>query len=165
MSDMFIKIGDIKGEAMDKTHRDEIDILNWNWGLAQTGSGHMGGGGGAGKVSVQDLSFVKLLDASSPDLMRLCCTGEAIPEATLTVRKAGGTAVEYMVIKFHHLLIANISTSGDMHSETISENVTINFKKFEVAYQPQDEKGAKKGAELTMTWNIEANVADLSASP
>ena len=165
MSDMFIKIGDIKGESMDQTHRDEIDILSWSWGMAQTGSGHMGGGGGAGKVSVQDLTFTKVIDASSPDLMRLCCTGEAIPEATLTVRKAGGTAIEYVVIKLHHLLVSNISTSGSMGEETLHEQVTLNFKKFEIAYQPQDEKGKKKGAELTMTWNIEANVADLAATP
>jgi type VI protein secretion system component Hcp len=32
--DIFIKIGDIKGESMDKAHKDEIDVLNWSWGMA-----------------------------------------------------------------------------------------------------------------------------------
>ena len=28
--DIFIKIGDIKGESHDKGHKDEIDVLNWS---------------------------------------------------------------------------------------------------------------------------------------
>jgi len=28
--DMFIKIGDIKGESQDSTHKDEIDVLSWS---------------------------------------------------------------------------------------------------------------------------------------
>jgi hypothetical protein len=27
--DMFIKIGDLKGEAQDQKHKDEIDVLSW----------------------------------------------------------------------------------------------------------------------------------------
>jgi type VI secretion system secreted protein Hcp len=55
--DMFIEIGDIKGEAKDKTHKDKIDVLAWSWGVSNSGSTHQGGGGGSGKVNVQDLSF------------------------------------------------------------------------------------------------------------
>ena len=32
--DIFIKIGDIKGESQDKAHKDEIDVLNWSAGAA-----------------------------------------------------------------------------------------------------------------------------------
>jgi type VI secretion system secreted protein Hcp len=46
-SDMFIKIGSIKGESKDSVHEDEIDILSWDWGMSQSGSMHVGGGGGA----------------------------------------------------------------------------------------------------------------------
>jgi len=48
--DMFLKLGDIKGESQDLAHRDEIDITNWGWGLSQTGSMHSGTGGGSGKA-------------------------------------------------------------------------------------------------------------------
>jgi len=27
--DMFIKIGDVKGESQDDKHKDEIDVLAW----------------------------------------------------------------------------------------------------------------------------------------
>ena len=44
--DMFLDIkGEIKGESQDKTHKDEIDVLAWSWGMSQSGSFHVGGGG------------------------------------------------------------------------------------------------------------------------
>jgi len=88
--DMFIKIGDIKGEAKDAKHKAEIDVLAYSWGMSNSGTTHMGGGGGSGKVSVQDLSFTKYVDAASSALMGHCASGKHIPEATLVVRKAGG---------------------------------------------------------------------------
>jgi type VI secretion system secreted protein Hcp len=44
--DMFIKIGDLKGESQDQKHKDEIDLLSWSWGISNNGSAHTGGGSG-----------------------------------------------------------------------------------------------------------------------
>jgi len=30
--DFFLKIDGIKGESMDSTHKDEIDLQSWSWG-------------------------------------------------------------------------------------------------------------------------------------
>jgi len=86
--DMFIKIWALKGESRDKTHKEEIDVLAWSWGLSNSGSAHVGGGAGAGKCNVQDLSFTKYIDKTSPDLMLACCNGKHFDKATLVVRKA-----------------------------------------------------------------------------
>ena len=52
-SDIFAKIGDIKGESRDAKHKDEIEVLSWSWGVTQTGSVTRGAGGGAvGGVSL-----------------------------------------------------------------------------------------------------------------
>ena len=46
--DMFLKIaGEIAGEAQDSAHKGEIDVLAWSWGLSNSGSFHVGGGGGS----------------------------------------------------------------------------------------------------------------------
>src|SRR5215472_8307072 len=96
--DMFIKIGVIKGESKDDTHKDEIDVLAWSWGESNSGTTHQGGGGGSGKVNVQDLSFTKWVDLSTASLMQACTTGQHIDTATLTVRKAGGgVPLEYII--------------------------------------------------------------------
>ena len=39
--------------------KDKIDILAWSWGLSNSGTAHVGGGAGAGKVNVQDISVTK----------------------------------------------------------------------------------------------------------
>lgn len=155
--DMFIKIGDIVGEANDKTHKDSIDVLAWSWGMSQSGTTHLGGGGGAGKVNVQDLSFTKYIDSSSNALILACCNGKHYPEATLTVRKAGGTPVEYVVIKLEEVMVTSVSSGGSGGEDRLTENVTLNFAKFTYKYQPQDEKGAKKGGTKDAVWNIAEN--------
>ena len=80
-TDMFLKLGDIKGESRDQAHRDEIEISRWGWGMSQTGSMHSGSGGGAGKVNIDNLSISKVMDKSSPNLMMACSTGKHYPEA------------------------------------------------------------------------------------
>ena len=65
--DMFLKLDAIAGESIDKTHKGEIQILAFSFGATQSGSTHIGGGGGSGKVNFQDISFTKYIDKSTPD--------------------------------------------------------------------------------------------------
>jgi type VI secretion system secreted protein Hcp len=63
--DMFLSLGsDIPGESQDQTHRDQVDVLAWSWGMSNSGTTHVGGGGGAGKASFQDISLTKYVDKS-----------------------------------------------------------------------------------------------------
>jgi type VI secretion system secreted protein Hcp len=155
--DMFIKIGALKGESRDKSHKDEIDILAWSWGLSNSGNAHVGGGAGAGKVNVQDISFTKYIDQSSTDLMLATCNGKHFPSALLTVRKAGETPLEYLKITLTDVLISSISTGGSGGEDRLTENVTLNFAKFEVDYVEQTATGAA-GDKMKMGWNIAENV-------
>ena len=155
--DMFLKIGDVKGESRDSAHKEEIDVLAWSWGMAQSGTMHMGGGGGAGKVNVQDLSFTKYLDKSTPNLMLACCNGKHYPEALLTVRKAGENPIEYLKIKMEDVLITSVATGGSGGEDRLTENITMNFAKVNVEYQPQGKDGKKEGGPIPMGWDIEEN--------
>jgi type VI secretion system secreted protein Hcp len=155
--DMFIKIGDVKGESKDSKHGGEIDVLAWSWGLSNSGTAHVGTGAGAGKVNVQDISFTHYIDKASPSLMLACCNGKHFPEATLTVRKAGEQPVEYVTMKLTDLLITSISTGGSGGEDRLTENVTLNFAKFEFQYLPQ-EKDGKAGDPIPVGCNIAENV-------
>ncbi|MBE0618100.1 MAG: type VI secretion system tube protein Hcp, partial [Proteobacteria bacterium] len=115
-----------------------------------------GGGGGAGKVSVQDLTFTKWVDKASPVLMKMCCNGEQFPEALLTIRKAGKTPLEYLKIKMEKVMITSVSTGGSGGEEVLTENVTLNFAKFSYDYTPQKPDGSGDAA-VTMSWNIATN--------
>ena len=155
--DMFIKIGDLKGESRDKTHTQEIDVLAWSWGTSNSGSAHTGGGAGAGKANVQDLSFTKYIDKCSPSLMLACCQGSHYPSALLTVRKAGGKPLEYLKITMTEVLISSVSTGGSGGEDRLTENVSLNFAKVQVDYVEQKPDGTE-GDKPTMTYNIAENV-------
>ncbi len=156
--DMFFKIGDIKGESIDSSHKEEIDVLAWSWGMSQSGTTHQGTGGGAGKVNVQDISFTKWVDKASSNLMLYCCNGKHIPEAKLTVRKAGETPLEYLIITINDIIIASVSTGGSGGEDRLTENVVLNFAKVKVSYQPQKADGSADGGAIEMGWNIPENV-------
>jgi type VI secretion system secreted protein Hcp len=154
--DMFLKLDGIKGESKDHKHPDEIHIESFSWGLSQTGAHGVGGGGGAGKVNVHDISITKFLDKSSPELMLACCNGKHIPSGLVTVRKAGETPVEYLKIKLTDILISGIQHAGH-GSDLLTENLSLNFAKFNLEYQEQGADGKAKGGPVTIGWDIKAN--------
>jgi len=158
--DMFIKIGDLKGEAQDDKHKDEIDVLAWSWGMSQSGTMHAGGGGGGGKVAIQDLSVTKFVDKSSSPLMAACSQGNQYKEAKLVVRKAGGKEpLEYLIINMSDVIITSVSTGGSGGEDRLTENVTLNFSQVKVEYQPQKPDGSKDGGVIKYGWDIAANKA------
>jgi type VI secretion system secreted protein Hcp len=154
--DMFIKIGDIKGESIDASHKDEISVLAWSWGLSQSGSTHFSTGSGAGKVNVQDLSLTKWVDTSSTALMVAACKGTHIKEAKLTVRKAGDKPLEYIKITLTDVIVSSLQTGGSGGEDRLTENVVLNFGKFKVEYTAQTKEGGA-GATSTAAWDIPAN--------
>jgi len=154
--DMFLKLAGVDGEATDSVHAGEIDVLAWSWGASQSGTMHLGSGGGAGKVSVQDVSVTKYVDCASHILLKHCHTGEHIEEGTLTVRKAGGTPIEYIVIKLRKILVSSVSTGGSGGEDRLTENITLNFQEYEYAYAPQKDDGTA-GAAKEFKWDIPGN--------
>lgn len=154
--DMFLKIDPLKGEAQDKAHPGEIDVLSWNWGMSNSGSAHVGGGSGTGKVNVNDLTITKYVDKVTPDLMLHCCNGKHFDKAVLTVRKAGEQPLEYLKIEMSEVLIASVGTGGSGGEDKLTENVTLNFAKVKVDYVEQTPTGGA-GAKPSMGWDIAAN--------
>jgi type VI secretion system secreted protein Hcp len=157
--DMFLVLDDIEGETKDDVYSGEkgIDVLAWSWGANQSGTMHTGGGGGSGKVSVQDVSVTKYIDSASHAMLLKCCTGEHIPNAKLVVRKAGSDPLEYIVIEMKKVLVGSISTGGSGGEDQLTENVTLNFEEFSFTYTPQMEDGTG-GAAVDMAFNVAKNV-------
>jgi len=157
--DALLKIEgkDIKGESKIEGHVDEIDIYSWAWGMTQSGTFHTGKGGGAGKVNVQDLTVTKYVDAASPDFMTHCCNGAHIPNATLTIRKAGEKPIDYVVIEMEKLMVTSVQPAGSPGDELVMEQVTFNFAKFKITYTAQDDEG-NASDQYDCAWDIESNV-------
>jgi type VI secretion system secreted protein Hcp len=117
--DYFLKIDGIEGESFDSKHKNEIDLESWSWGETQTGTHAGGGGGGAGKVSMQDFHFVMKYNKSSPKLFQACASGQHIPKAVLTCRKAGGEQEEYLKVTMSDLLVSSYQSGGSAGRDVI----------------------------------------------
>jgi type VI secretion system secreted protein Hcp len=154
--DMFLKLDAIAGESIDKTHKGEIQILAFSFGATQSGSTHMGGGGGSGKVNFQDISFTKYIDKSTPILLQMVANGKHFKEGILTVRKAGEHPLEYLKIKLNEILVSSYSSGGSGGEDRLTENVTLNFAKIDVSYSPQKADGTGDVA-IVMNYDIPAN--------
>ena len=140
-SDIFAKLGDIKGESLDDKHKDEIEVLSYSWGVTNAGSMAHGTGGGEGKATFHDLSFIHRYDKSSPVLMQYCATGVHLKEATITNRKAGKGQQEYLVIKMNDVIVTGV-THGNSGADGATENVSVAFAKVAVEYKPQKPDGS-----------------------
>ena len=150
---IFLNLTDIKGESADSKHKDEIVVQSWAWGIAQQVIHSGGGGSGAGKASFEDLHFTHQIDKASPLLMLACASGRHIRDATLTVRKAGKTPQEYLIVKLKDVLVTSVdpAVNDDTH-----ESVTLNFAQVDLEYKPQKADGSL-GPGIHFGWDLQAN--------
>ena len=154
-SDIFAKLGDIKGESADAKHKDEIEVLSFSWGLTNSGSTTAGGGGGAGKATFQDISIIHKIDKASPLLMQACATGAHLKEATITHRKAGKDQQDYLIVKLNDIIITGV-TDGDASGQGGSETISLAFAKIDLEYKPQKADGSLD-AGIHFKFDLKAN--------
>lgn len=98
------------------------EVLAWSWGASNSGTSHMGGGGGAGKVNMQDISLTRYTDAQSRALLDAVATGKHFPE--VEIKREG------MRILLQNVLVTSYSVGGVANQKELqTENVTFNFSK------------------------------------
>jgi type VI secretion system secreted protein Hcp len=149
--DYFLKIDGIQGESKADKHKDEIDVSSFSWGATQSGTFAEGGGGGAGKVSMQDFHFVMPVNKASPALFLSCAQGDHIKKAVLTCRKAGKEQQEFMKVTMSDVLVSSFQTGGSGGRDVVpADQISLNFAKIEVEYKEQDATGKLLGS--TKKW-------------
>ena len=156
--DMFLKLDGhqrrIPGQAPIK---DEIDVLAWSWGASNSGTTHLGGGSGAGKANVQDISVTKYIDKSSPTLLLNTMNGKHIPTALLTIRKAGDEAVGISQTRAeghprHQRLHRRKRRRGPAHREHLAE-----LRQIQAHLHAPEFGRIRRHARSSMQWNIVEN--------
>ncbi len=156
--DMFLKISGpvIEGESKDKVHTDAIDVLAWSWGMSNSGTAISG----AGKANVQDFSFTKYLDSSTPALMLAALRGDSFDEALFIVRQNNAKSpYEQLKLTLENVLVTSVSAGGSGGQDKLTENVTLNFSKFKLEYIPLKADGNTDAAK-DLKWDISAGKSD-----
>jgi type VI secretion system secreted protein Hcp len=145
--------GAIEGEYIER--EGEIEVWEWSWGVTHAGTTHHGRGGGQGELRVQDLSFTKPIDKSTPALMRMLIKGISFTEAVLTVRKASGgdESFDYFKVTLAEGVVSSVTARASLGQEQMTEIVTLNFPKFKIEYVSQ-EAANTPGASVPMGWDI-----------
>jgi len=154
--DMFMKVDGVTGESKDSNHTGWTDITSFSWGASQPGNMSVGGGGGAGKVSFEDLSVTALIDKSVTAILKNCASGKHLSKVELSICKAGGTQVEYVKITLEDVLITTVHYTGADTEDTVGITYGFQASKIKQQYWEQSSSGGK-GAEISAGWNIKEN--------
>ena len=155
--DAFLKLDGLDGESTDDKHKGEVEIESFSFGASHMQTlGSATGGAGSGRASFQDLHISKVVDKSSSVLFQKCCTGEHFAKGKLSVRKAGGTQMEYLVYTLETVFVSNIQFSSAHGQENATETVMLACGKVGFDYTPQGPDG-KPMAAVHGGWDVLTN--------
>jgi type VI secretion system secreted protein Hcp len=155
--DIFLKLDGIKGESQDDQHRDEIELVSFSFGASNFVRASAGGGGGAGKVTLQDFHFVMNTNVASPTLFLSCASGKHISSAVLSVRRTG-TTHDFLTYKFTDVIISSYQTAGKGTDLSPTDQISLNFVKIESDFTQVGIKG-ELGDVISGSWDVQENKA------
>lgn len=150
-SDMFLKVvgqrsGEISGESRDKTHLNQIDILDWSWGMSAPSAV---GGQRTGRTQMKEVTIYKRVDKASTSLMIVMSTNELLTTVELAVRKSGGQAsLPYWVMKLEKSRVNgyDVETTIDVDGAPIlRECLKLTFRSVSIDYTAQNNTGGGSG--------------------
>jgi type VI secretion system secreted protein Hcp len=147
--DYFLKIEGIEGESTAAGYEGQLEIISFSWGVERARD--------TNAPTLADLKIVAKVNKATPKLMLACATGQHIPEAKLTCRKAGGSAGGggYYKITFSDLVVSSYQTGGSGSSSgdvVPTDQFSLNFSQIKVEYEPQDDLGNPTGPIVTGEW-------------
>lgn len=142
-ADVFLQVvtkraGKIKGEGTTEGHVGDIAVHTWAWGV--TANTAIGSTQSTARRSYRNLVLTKGVDSASTSLLSALVSNDEVKEATLTMRKAGGEALDYFRMVLSNARIVNVDIDMAPSGVTV-EHVTIAFTKVEIEYKRQQDAG------------------------
>ena len=155
--EMLLDIDGVKGESQVKGFENKIDIFSLSFGASNPSQVSTGGGSGSGKVSLSSLSIQKVVDSSTPDLFRACCSGKHFTTAKITVRESGGDSmVDYMVVDMTQVFVDSCSWGSASGGDKPSESISLSAASLKITYTAQTAQGSgQKGP--SAGWDVKKN--------
>ncbi len=147
-SDIFLHVktkraGKVKGESTTEGHEDDIQVFGWTWGV-QAGSA-IGSSASTARRSYRQLVVSKGVDSASVGLLSALATNDEVKEAVLSMRKAGGSVLDYYRLSLSGARIVDVAIDVGVDGWPI-ESVTIAFTKVEIEYKKQQATGGSGGS-------------------
>src|SRR5215510_3948168 len=136
----FLQLDGVQGEATAIFHEGDIELIDWDWGLANDAPLEMKSDVST-KTKGDDFMITKAIDTASKTLVQYCALGKHIPKGWLTVEKHdGGEKLRYLMIEFEDMKV--MSVKWDKVAELVRlENVVFKYAKFKISYVQQLNSG------------------------
>lgn len=159
----FMKLGDIKGEAVDKDHQGWIVIESLSCGIDNTTKKRSGEKGGTADINIgvgelQECTITKKTDSASAQIAQFAVNGNSPGTAEIDfVEVAGGSEgepISYLKYKLDRVFIKSWSTSGDADDRP-TEEVSFYYNKIAFAYTPGGEEPEPSNI---MSWDKVKNI-------
>lgn len=93
---------------------------------------------------------------ASPNLLKYCLTGKHIDSATLVVRKAGGSPLEYFKLTMGDVIVTGVAPVIKETMPTGMEEVSLSFARVKQEYVLQNRQGGSGGT-VTASFDIQHN--------
>jgi len=156
--DFFLKIdtergGAVKGEAQDREHKDEIDVIDWSWGMSAPTAA---AGQRKGRAAIHQLVVRKRTDSASTALMGAVARNDKIKTAVLTARRAGAGPQTFLKITLRNAYVTSfeIQVEDGREGPGTVEQLKIAFERITVDYTPQGADGQPRGGTtFEETWS------------
>lgn len=147
-SDVFLSVqakraGKVKGEVTTEGHAEDIQLLRWNWGVSANTA--IGSTERTARRVYRQLVVTKAIDAASTGLLAALASNDEIKEAVLTMRKAGGEALDYFTMTLNDARVVAVDIEVDADGRPL-ERVSIAFTKIGIVYQAQQGAGLGSGS-------------------
>jgi type VI secretion system secreted protein Hcp len=156
------------------TYGQIFEIEDYSFDIEQTlNIGSQGGGLGAGKVTFNPFSITRKIDAASPLLFDMACSGTSFETVYLALRKtvgASGTGGQsnmtagFIFLRFDFKMVGVKTISWSHDDESPKETVTFEYGGLQIRYCTQNPDGTLQAAKVG-GWNRIQNVQDHLATP
>jgi len=158
----YLTVDGITGPSTGMT--GAIDVLSHSWGVSQTavyGAGASGKEAKAGRADFQNLTIMKVLDATTPLLCDHCASGNILAKVFMEYHKPVGDKQQaYFRIWVKDALITSVQISGS--NDNPVESISFAYQGVEIAYAPENDDGTLAAA-IAKGYNLELLTPDFAA--
>lgn len=161
MDAILLDLGDdIKGDSLLAGFENKIEIMSYSHNVAMQVTNDVSNSERtSGKPHIGEFTLTKFVDTSTPTLNEYCCSGKAIPTATLTIGRnaaeGDGKIMPFITYTLNNVVLSNVSVSGGAGGKPV-ETMSLNFTKIKWELTAQKDDGSKEGTAAS-TWDLAAN--------
>jgi type VI secretion system secreted protein Hcp len=141
---IFLKLGDIKGESTEDGHKDWIELVSYSSGVSQA-SVAVGNGAARAVSTPQCAPFnaKKLFDQASPTLLAAAVTGQHFSNGEVDFVRADSGGEVFIKLELNDVVVSSAEQSGSVGGDSApTESISLSFGGVKVTYQPQKPDGS-----------------------